>query len=104
VGKDTIVINDKKCPEGIYIPSAFTPGSAGNNTFKPLIHGSVQLYEFTVFNRYGQVVFISASPGKGWDGYYKGQRQNEGVFIWTCRYQFAGKQLYMQKGTVILLR
>jgi gliding motility-associated-like protein len=88
----------------VFIPTAFTPGSAGNNVFRPVIHGVVQQYEFTVFNRYGQAVFRSASPGKGWDGYYKGQPQNHGVFIWTCRYQLAGQQLAMQKGTVILLR
>lgn len=103
-GSDTIVLKDKGCPEGVYIPTAFRPGSAGNNVFRPLIHGFVQQYEFTVFNRYGQVVFMSTSPGKGWDGYYKGQPQNDGVFIWTFRYQFAGKQPAMQKGTVILLR
>jgi gliding motility-associated-like protein len=75
-----------------------------NDKMRPLLFGNIQLYKFTVYNRWGQVVFQSTEIGKGWDGTFRGKNQDSNVFIWTCTYQLEGEKSKMEKGTVMLIR
>ncbi len=104
-GTDSIVVYTKQCPEGVYVPTGFTPNRDGrNDRFKPLVFGPVTQYRFTVYNRWGHVVFQSTDPDKGWDGTVGGAGQDTGVFIWTCTYRLEGSPLKTEKGTVLLIR
>jgi gliding motility-associated-like protein len=54
-----------------YVPNAFTPnGSELNNVFLPIFSPSLALqsYSLQIFNRWGEVIFESQDPLKGWDG------------------------------------
>ena len=102
VGKDSIVLRSRDCMLGFYIPNAFSPGHDGkNDLFRPLIFGKLLQYEFTIYNRFGQVVFTSKQVGKGWDG---SSTQSTSAFAWTCRYQLENEPLKFEKGMVLLLR
>lgn len=104
-GTDSITIFEKKCMRGIYFPSAFTPNNDGkNDIFRPVLHGKVKQYRFSVYNRWGAVVFQTAEPQKGWDGKIAGNLQLNGVFVWACHYQFEGAEPKTEKGTVVLIR
>jgi len=99
------LVTAKACLQGFYIPTAFTPNQDGRNDyFKPLVLGNIKKYQFSIFNRYGQLVFQSADPGKGWDGNVKGSKAENAVFVWTCSYQFEDGPPENKKGTVILVR
>jgi gliding motility-associated-like protein len=63
----------------------------------------VRQYRFAVYNRWGNLVFQSNQPGSGWDGKVNGIAQN-GVFVWTCIYQFTGEAVREVKGTVMLVK
>jgi gliding motility-associated-like protein len=101
---DTIsVIENPIC--GTFIPNGFTPNHDGlNDIFKPIITGNIISYHFSVFNRWGQKVFESFEPGKGWDGTLKNIPLKTDVFIWICEYQLAGKPVVLKRGTVTLIR
>ena len=104
-GKDTVVVNQKDCMSGFYVPNAFTPKSnSHNDDFKPLLFGDVKKYEFSIFNRWGQMVFHSTELYKGWNGQFAGKEADPGTYVWMCVYQFEGDQQRMEKGTVVLLR
>lgn len=104
-GRDTVVVNPKDCINGFYAPSAFTPNADGrNDKFGPLLLGLVKKYRFAVYNRWGQTVFQTTDPQKGWDGTVAGTPQKSGVFVWTCSYQFENEPEKREKGTVTLLR
>jgi gliding motility-associated-like protein len=52
----------------LHIPTAFTPDANGvNDVWLPRVHG-VRNYRLQIFNRWGQLVFSSNDPSKGWDG------------------------------------
>gem|GEM_PF-5799223 len=105
VGADSILLTGKQCLIGCYVPNAFTPNNDGkNDTFRPLLYGNVVHYKFTVFNRWGQQVFQSAEPGKGWDGSIQGVLQPAGTFAWYCTYQLQDEPPQQQNGTVLLIR
>lgn len=93
------------CPETIFFPNSFTPNRDGlNDLFQPSISSALTYYHLQIYNRYGQKVFETNNPHKGWDGTIAGIPQNSGGFIWICRYQFANKAMMQQKGSCILIR
>jgi len=104
-GRDSIIVSLKKCIEGFYVPTAFTPNNDGkNDVFKPLIFGNIIHYQFKVYNRWGQLVFSSSDPQKGWDGQLAGHQQPQDTFVWICQYQLEGESAQVEKGTVVLMR
>jgi gliding motility-associated-like protein len=104
-GKDTVVVKQKDCLSGFYVPNAFTPkANSHNGDFKPLLFGNVKKYEFSIFNRWGQMVFHTTELYKGWNGQLAGKEADPGTYIWRCVYQFEGQEVKMEKGSVVLLR
>ena len=104
-GRDSVIVNPKECLKGLYVPSGFTPNGDGkNDVLKPFLFGNVKIYEFRVFNRWGETVFVTNDPYTGWNGLYKGVPQDANVFIWSCRYQLEGEEEKMGRGTVVLIR
>lgn len=105
LGRDTITVNPKQCMTGVYIPTAFTPNHDGkNDEFKAMIFGPVKKFELTVYNRWGQVIFYTTNPSKGWDGKIAGIEQRSDAFVWTCRYQLDGSPETFEKGTLTIIR
>jgi gliding motility-associated-like protein len=105
-GSDTINVVKKDCTEAVYFPNSFTPNTDfKNDVFKALTIAKVpQKFGLYVFNRYGQIVFHSTDITKGWDGTYNGKLQPASGYVWRCEYQFEGKMLNIETGTVLLIR
>jgi gliding motility-associated-like protein len=104
-GRDSVIVNPKDCLKGLYVPSGFTPNNDGkNDLLKPFLFGNIKKYEFRVFNRWGETVFVTKDPNAGWNGTYKGIPQDAAVFIWSCRYQLEGEEERVEKGTVVVVR
>ncbi len=102
---DSINLNLKNCLTGLFVPSAFTPnGDTKNDLLKAMLFGSIQSFDFKIFNRYGQPVFITNDPLQGWDGRLKGMAQDAGGYVWICRYQLYGQAHKTEKGSSILIR
>lgn len=102
---DTVLIKVVDCPVYIYFPNAFTPNNDGrNDIFKASFSGNVEQFELTVYNRYGELIFTTKSPGYGWDGKIKGAAQNTGVYVWHCQYKMRNESIKFAKGTVTLIR
>ena len=104
-GKDTIVVHPKDCLKGFYMPTGFTPNrDEKNDLLRPLLFGNVTQYQFMIYNRWGELIFNSTDKTNGWDGNYKGQPQNSGVFVWMCIYKFEGEETKRESGTCVLIR
>ena len=104
-GTDSISVLHKHCPNRLLFPSAFSPNDDHrNDIFKPFVQGHLTEYRFSVYNRWGEVVFSTTDYRKGWDGYLGGLLQNTGAFVWLCQYQFSGEEKKMEKGSLMLIR
>ena len=93
----------------IYIPNAFSPNGDGNNERFTIFTGKdvAKVRSFMVFNRWGEVMFERKNfqPNDehfGWNGEYKGQLQNTGVFIYTAEIEFIDGTAKVFKGDVFL--
>ena len=76
---DTVLIT--RCPD-FRIPNAFTPnGDDLNDTFGPVTVGAVNILQFRIYNRWGQMVY-EALDQNGWDGTIDGDAAPSGVYIY----------------------
>lgn len=88
------------------IPSAFTPNGDGLNDYLyPLNASKADQMEFKIYNRMGQLIFISTNISKKWDGKILGIPQDTGLFIWMLSYTHhdTGEKVFL-KGTTLLIR
>lgn len=88
----------------IFVPNAFTPGSATNNIFRPITAGIAALQYFRVYNRWGQMVYSTTSIGQGWDGYVSGKLQETGNYVWIAKAATYTGKIISKEGVVILIR
>jgi gliding motility-associated-like protein len=100
-----ITVKVFKTLPSIFVPTAFTPNGDGkNDILKPIAVGMQRFDFFGVYNRWGQLVFSTATNGKGWDGMFGGIPQSSGTYVWMVKaVDFTGIR-YFEKGTVTLIR
>jgi gliding motility-associated-like protein len=104
IAKDSVRIEVFK-GSGVYVPTAFTPNGNGlNEILRPGYKAIKKLSFFTIYNRWGQVVFTTSDPAKGWDGRFNGKPADAGTFVWMLRAEDVVGQVYNQKGTFVLIR
>jgi len=108
IGCSDTAINNIRVLKSCYIavPNAFTPNDDGLNDYLyPLNAFKADNLEFKVYNRLGQLVFQSTDWTSKWDGTFKGQPQDPGVFVWTLKYTLrdTGKSFFL-KGSAVLIR
>lgn len=100
---DTVRFRYMKGPE-IYVATAFTPNEDGLNDVLNFFPVGMESFVFTVYNRWGQIVFTSSDINKGWDGKVKGILQNPDTFLWKIQATDLQGKLVLKKGYVQLLR
>lgn len=101
---DTVLMQILKKP-GYYLPTGFTPNGDGlNDILRPYLVGMKGLKSFSIFNRWGSLVFRSTTAGEGWDGKFKGLDQNPGVYIWILEFIDGDSKPVREKGTVTIIR
>ncbi|HMJ46250.1 MAG TPA: gliding motility-associated C-terminal domain-containing protein, partial [Ferruginibacter sp.] len=102
---DTFMILVKHCSNIMWFPSAFTPNEDGiNDQFRPTADGHLVNYQFSIYNRWGQIMFKTNSINQGWNGRKQGLSQNTGGYIWICNYQFANLPPARKKGNFLLIK
>lgn len=70
----------------LYVPNAFTPdGDSYNNTWKPSGYKWKEIH-YTIFNRWGEVIFESYNGNIGWDGTYAGIPCQDGVYVYKLEW------------------
>jgi gliding motility-associated-like protein len=101
-------VNNIKVVKSCYIavPTAFTPNGDGLNDYLyPLNAYKAINLDFSVYNRIGQLVFHTTDWTIKWDGRFKGNPQDSGIFVWILKYTNieTGKKIF-QKGSTMLIR
>ena len=104
-GEDDIKVVLFKSGPDILVPSAFTPNGDGlNDIFKPFTIGLNKLDYFSVYNRWGQLLYKTTELHQGWDGIFNGKPQPSGTYVYqTQGTDILGKVIF-RKGTFVLIR
>jgi gliding motility-associated-like protein len=81
----------------VYVPNTFTPDNDGiNDDFVPIFNVPwVEDYEFLIFDRWGERIFESFTPGEAWDGSMRGDLVETEVYVWKlyCRDQLTNERI-----------
>lgn len=102
---DNVIAHYNEKTKEVLFPSAFTPNGDGrNDIFEPLGIRNVKTMTIQIWNRWGEQVFSSSDPTKGWDGNYKGTPAQTGVYAYLVNYVKADGDEKVIKGNVTLIR
>ncbi|MBK9271877.1 MAG: gliding motility-associated C-terminal domain-containing protein [Saprospiraceae bacterium] len=94
----------------IYIPNAFSPNQDLVNDHFKIYHappGSL-LKSMQIYDRWGARIFhegnVSVESMVGWDGRFKGNPVNPGVYVFQILYQVPGQEEQRLTGEITLIR
>jgi gliding motility-associated-like protein len=110
IGYDEVAVRIQKVRE-VYVATGFTPNNDGINDFLFVQGGdqTTRVVEFNVYDRWGEKVYTVTDselnePTLGWDGRFKGQIMNSGVYGWTAVVEFVDGERIVYKGNTTLIR
>lgn len=116
--KDSITVMNAFSASQYFIdfPNAFIPNDQGPTggfyssksdegaqVFHPSFSG-VSEYHLKIFSKHGILIFESSDINIGWDGYFKGQLSEPGVYVWKVRGNFRNGEPFIKMGDLTLLR
>lgn len=84
--QQTVIISEQLL---IFVPNTITPdGDLYNEVFKPYFNG-IDIYDYTltIYNRWGEIMFVSHDVTVGWNGTYGGEIVPTGVYVWHINTQ-----------------
>jgi gliding motility-associated-like protein len=95
----------------LFIPDAFSPNGDGiNDTFQIFSPDpNIQVLRFSIFDRWGNTLyeernFAATASGKGWDGKYKSQEMQPGIYIYSLIFERPVYGVEIMKGELFLSR
>lgn len=102
---DQVTVHVFNSTPNILVPTGFTPNGDGkNDVSRPKLFGISKLSYFSIYNRWGQLIFTTAEENKGWDGTFHGVAQPPGTYVYQALgTDFAGRPVF-RKGFVVLIR
>jgi gliding motility-associated-like protein len=89
----------------IDLPTAFSPNGDGfNDYYFPIVQGSGQVLNYTIFNRWGEIVYTGAAGDAGWDGTQGGEASEIGSYTIIVNATTSLGEARFEKGYFVLVR
>lgn len=83
INTDSVSVKFKNCECEMYIPNSFSPNDdEKNDLFCPLFQCEYSYFSLTIFDRWGNIVYISTNTSGKWDGKYKGNPCPDDVYVY----------------------
>lgn len=85
-------------------PTVFSPNDDGLNDFYCILGGCFKYMELRIYNRWGELMFVSNDENECWDGTFRGERVNTGSYAYYFKgIQIDGKEVSFS-GNINLIR
>jgi gliding motility-associated-like protein len=100
-------INSVNCIIGIHIPTAFSPNESGfseNSVYQIIAGQDIVGIAFKIIDRWGNILFESEDKEFQWDGSYKGQKCNNGVYAYFVDVSYSNGKTEKLSGNITLIR
>ena len=106
VSTDDFLLITKNCDCDLYIPNAFTPSNDGlNDCYAAKHYCDFTYFRFSIFNRWGELIFETNNPTECWDGKYLGNNAKSDIYVWLIQYKgLEFNEIKTKKGTLTLIR
>lgn len=109
VSKNEITINvvdpDKIDCEKLLLPNAFTPNGDRLNDVYGISNTFIidALENFEILDRWGEILFKTVDKNIGWDGLYKSEKAEPGIYVYKLAYTCKEKE-FTRTGNFVLLK
>jgi gliding motility-associated-like protein len=84
----------------LFVPSAFTPNGDEHNDLLVIKGEFIKTFQMDVVNRWGEVLFISHSIKKYWDGKYEGKEVMQGTYYYNITILGKDNNSFVRQGTI----
>ena len=107
---DTIIANFSKEPFLYFVPNTFSPNNDNlNEVFKPVLNGNdPSYYHFSIYDRWGVLIFETSDPEAGWNGTYNGNGAHyveNDAYVWKLQARPIGSREKLElMGTLTLFK
>jgi gliding motility-associated-like protein len=91
-------------PGKVFIANAFSPNGDGLNEMFIINNDAIQRIQLAVYNQWGEKVFETTDPTRGWNGTFRGKVQPSGVYMYVARIEYFDGKVETRKGTINLIR
>lgn len=94
----------------VYFPTGFSPNDDGiNDYFNGMAISDFPFSDFSIFNRWGDVVFekkkgVLNNVDDGWDGRFKGRKAAPGLYTWRITLHFSEAEQESYSGRLLLVK
>lgn len=90
----------------VYIPNAFSPNEDGINDRFAIYPGAglAEVLNFQVYNRWGGLVFEGKDGVAAWDGTFRGERAEAGVYAYVVQVRWVDGFTTLYEGDIQLFR
>ncbi len=88
----------------IFIPNAFSPNDDGLNDRLCFRGEWLVSFHIAIFNRWGEKVYESDDINECWDGTFKNEKCQSGVYMYSCEIECRGHQSHNFKGDITLIK
>jgi gliding motility-associated-like protein len=104
--KDSIELRDI-CPPRLFVPTVFSPNGDGKNDKFDISGRHFKNFKLIIFNRWGEIIFVSEDRYNSWDGIYREAMMPIGVYPWIITYEGEFEEYkgpYKMEGSVTLTK
>ena len=85
-------------------PKAFTPNGDGLNDEYKVYGTYIKTFNLKVYNRWGELIFVTNDISKGWDGTYDGEQLPSGSYTYSSEITDLANRTYSLSGFFALIR
>jgi gliding motility-associated-like protein len=102
---DEVMVTVEDCGFEFEMPNVFSPdGNLINDFCVPVKANNVAIQKFTVFNRWGNIVYESSNQAIIWDGKSSGIEVSEGVYFYVVKFVSLDLVQHEAQGFIHLIR
>lgn len=70
----------------IYVPNSFTPTENNVNDTFTAKGTNLSNYEMVIYDRWGEIIYITGNIHNGWDGRLNGKKCQQGIYVYQIQY------------------
>lgn len=100
---DVIVYVEYNCVD-IFVPTAFAPNGNNYNDYFHVLGGCFSTFNMKIFDRWGNKIFESNDQEDGWDGSYKGEPMDGGIYYYIYSGMRIDGETDSGNGNITLIR
>ena len=98
------VVNVNEVPRTeLYVPNSFTPNADMHNELFVVYGENIKTYSMKIFDRWGDLLFESEDIQKHWDGYFMGEKVEQGKYLYHIEIVGEDNVLFTKSGIINLI-